>query len=105
MTNNLTSTIDRIGVLNTQIAQIEAELKGLKDTMIEVGSGRYLGDVYQITVTEPSTREGHDAVMKAKIEELLAAHTSVQFRTAHTTLTQVKPSVRVSVRKDVSVAA
>ena len=33
------------------------------------------------------------------------AHTSVQFRTAHTTFTQVKPSVRVSVRKDIEVAA
>jgi len=104
-TTNLTSTIDRLGVLNTQLAQIENEMKALKAVMVEVGPGKYQGDVYAITVTEPSVREGHDKVMKDKIEELLLAHTSVQFRTAHTIFTQVKPSVRVSVRKDVEVAA
>ena len=102
---NLTPTIDRLGAIQVQIAKLEAEEKALKAVMVEVGPGKYQGDVYAITVTEPSTREGHDKVMKDKIEELLLAHTSVQFRTAHTIFTQVKPSVRVSVRKDVEVAA
>ena len=105
MTSNLTSTIDRLGALQAQIAQLEIEESYLKATMIENGPGKYQGDVYAITVTEPSTREGHDAVLKAKIVELLEKHTSVQFRTAHTIFTQVKPAVRVSVRKDVEVAA
>ena len=103
--NNLTSTIDRLGALQVAIAKLEAEEKALKAIMVEQGSGRYLGDVYTITVTEPSTREGHDAVLKAKVIELLEKHTSVQFRTAHTIFTQVKPAVRVAVRKDVEVVA
>ena len=102
---NLSPTIDRLGAIQVQIAKLEAEEKALKAVMVEVGPGKYQGDVYAITVTEPSVREGHDKVMKDKIEELLLAHTSVQFRTAHTIFTQVKPSVRVSVRKDVEVAA
>lgn len=102
---NLTSTIDRLGALQVAIAKLEAEEKALKAVMVEVGPGKYQGDVYAITVTEPSTREGHDAVLKAKVVELLEKHTSVQFRTAHTIFTQVKPSVRVSVRKDVEVVA
>jgi len=104
-TTNLTSTIDRLGIVNAQIAKLEAEASALKAVMVEVGPGKYEGDTYAITVTEPSTREGQDKVLKAKIEELLQAHTSVQFRTAHTTFTQVKPSVRVSVRKDVEVVS
>lgn len=101
---NLSPTIDRLGAIQVAIAKLEAEEKALKAVMVEVGPGRYQGDVYAITVTEPSVREGHDKVMKDKIEELLLAHTSVQFRTAHTIFTQVKPSVRVAVRKDVEVA-
>jgi hypothetical protein len=102
---NLSPTIDRLGAIQVAIAKLEAEEKALKAVMVEVGPGKYQGDVYAITVTEPSVREGHDKVLKDKIEELLLAHTSVQFRTAHTIFTQVKPSVRVSVRKDVEVAA
>lgn len=102
---NLTSTIDRLGALQVQIAKLEAEEKALKATMVEAGPGKYQGDVYAITVTAPSTREGHDDVMKAKIAELILEHTTVQYRTAHTVFTQVKPSVRVAVRKDVEVAA
>jgi hypothetical protein len=105
MTNNLTSTIDRLGALQRQIFNLEIEAEQLKKLMVEVGPGKYQGDVYAITVTEPSTREGYDKVMKAKIEELIAAHLSTQYVTAHTVVTAVKPSVRVAVRKDVAVAA
>ena len=104
-TANLTTTIDRLGALNAQIAKLTAEQDALKAVMVEVGPGKYQGDFYAITVTEASQREGHDKVMKAKIEELIATHLSTQYVTAHTIFTQVKPAVRVSVRKDVEVAA
>ena len=102
--SNLTFTIDRIGFLDRQIAAIEVELAALKATMVEVGPGKYQGDTYAITVTEPSTREGYDKVAKAKIEELAREHLSSQYLTAHTVVTNVKPSVRVSVRKDIEIA-
>jgi hypothetical protein len=105
MTNNLTSTIDRLGALQRQIFNLEIEAEQLKKLMVEVGPGKYQGDIYAITVTEPSTREGYDKVAKAAIEELVAKTFSTQYLTAHTVKTDVKPSVRVSVRKDVAVAA
>jgi hypothetical protein len=96
--NNLTSTIDQLGVLNAEIAKLEAAADALKAILVEVGPGKYQGERYAVTVTEPSTRDVLD--MKA-----VRAHLSTQFITAHTTKTPVKPSVRVSVRKDVAVAA
>jgi hypothetical protein len=104
-TTNLTSTIDRLGVLQAQIAQLEIEESYLKATMIENGPGKYQGDTYAITVTEPFVREAFDKVAKAAIDELVAKSFSTQWVTAHTVKTSVKPSVRVSVRKDVEVAA
>jgi hypothetical protein len=105
MTNNLTSTIDQLGVLNAEIAKLEAAADALKAVLVEVGPGKYQGDSYAVTVTEPYTRESYDKVAKARIEELVAEHLSTQYLTAHTVTTAVKPSVRVAVRKDVVVAA
>ena len=96
--NNLTSTIDRLGFLNAQIAAIEIETKALKAVLVEIGPGKYQGDKYAVTVTEPSTRDQLD--MDAVREKL-----SPQFIAAHTTVISVKPSVRVAVRKDIAVAA
>jgi hypothetical protein len=103
--SNLTSTIDRLGVVNAQIAKLEAEASALKAVMVENGPGKYQGDTYAITVTEPSVREAFDKVAKAAIDELVAKSFSTQYLTAHTVKTSVKPSVRVSVRKDIEVAA
>jgi hypothetical protein len=103
--SNLTSTIDRLGIVNAQIARLEAEASALKAVMVEVGPGKYEGDTYTITVTEPFVREAFDKVAKAAIDELVAKSFSTQWVTAHTVKTQVKPSVRVSVRKDIEVAA
>ena len=96
--NNLTSTIDRLGFLNAQIAAIEIEAKALKATLIEVGPGKYQGDKYTVTVSEPSERGQLDM-------DAVRAKLSPQFIAAHTTFIQVKPAVRVAVRKDVAVAA
>lgn len=96
--NNLTSTIDALGMLNAEIASLEIQAKALKAVLVEAGPGKYQGDRYTVTVTEPSTRDQLD--MDAVREKL-----SPQFIAAHTTVISVKPSVRVSVRKDVAVAA
>jgi hypothetical protein len=102
---NLTTTIDRLGAIQCQIAKLEAEEKALKAVMVEVGPGQYQGDVYAITVTEPSTREAFDKQAKAEIDKKVKEWFSTQWITAHTVKTDVKPSVRVAVRKDVEVAA
>jgi hypothetical protein len=96
--NNLTSTIDQLGVLNAEIAKLEAAADALKAILVEVGPGKYQGERYAVTVTKPTTRDVLDM-------EAVRAHLSVQFITAHTTQSPVKASVRVSVRKDVAVAA
>jgi hypothetical protein len=96
--SNLTSTIDQLGVLNAEIAKLEAAADALKAVLVEVGPGEYQGDFYKVTVGKPTTRDNLD--MKA-----VRAHLSTQFITAHTTQSPVKASVRVSVRKDVAVAA
>jgi len=103
--SNLITTIDQLGVLNAEIAKLEAAANALKAVLVEVGPGKYQGERYAVTVTEPYTREGYDKVAKAAIEELVAKTFSTQYLTAHTVKTDVKPSVRVAVRKDVAVAA
>lgn len=93
MTGNLTTTIDMLGELQVRIAKLEAEAKALKAVLVEVGPGSYEGERFKVTVTKPSTRDNLD--MKA-----VRAHLSHQFIAAHTTTTEVAPSVRVSARMD-----
>ena len=90
---NLTSTIDTLGELQVRIAKLETEAKALKAVLVEVGPGKYEGDKFKVVVTQASTRDTLD--MKA-----VRAKLSPQFIAAHTTITNVSPSVRVSARMD-----
>ena len=81
MSNNLTSAIDRLGVVKAQLAALKREEDELKAVLIEQGPGAYEGDLYRVTVSA-SERETLDM-------EAVRAHLSRQFIAAHTNVTPV----------------
>lgn len=89
MTNNLTSTIDRLGELKAQIAELESEEKALKEVLIEQGAGAYEGNWFRVTVSESVKQTLDMAAVKAKL--------SPQFIRAHTRETPYT-TVRVTAR-------
>lgn len=88
--SNLTSTIDALGALKAQLAELQRQEKELRDVLIENGPGAYEGELFRVTVSE-SERETLD--MEAVREKL-----SPQFIRAHTRVTPVV-MVRVVARK------
>jgi hypothetical protein len=88
--SNLTSTIDALGHLKAQIADLQRQEKELREVLVENGPGAYEGDLFRATVSE-SERETLD--MAAVREKL-----SPQFIQAHTRVTEVT-MVRVVARK------
>jgi hypothetical protein len=80
-TTNLTTTIDRLGVILAQKAELIAEEKLLKGVLVDNGAGAYEGDFYRATV---SIAERGTLDMKAVREKLTA-----QFIRAHTNVTEV----------------
>ena len=90
MSNNLTSAIDRLGLLKAQLSELAREEKELKAVLIEQGPGAYEGDLFRVTVSQ-SERETLD--MEAVREKLTR-----QFIAAHTVVTPVT-TVRVVARK------
>lgn len=88
--SNLTSTIDALGHLRAQLAELKAREDELKAVLIENGVGAYDGELFRATVSE-SERETLD--LEAVREKL-----SPQFLRAHTRVTPVT-TVRVVARK------
>ena len=88
--SNLASTIDQLGHLRAQLAELKRQEDELKAVLIENGVGAYEGDLFRATVSE-SERETLD--MAAVREKL-----SPQFIRAHTRVTAVV-TVRVVARK------
>lgn len=84
--NNLAPTIDRLGALLAQIANLEAEEKAIKQELIALGAGSYDGDVFSVTVSMPIRGTLDMKAVRAKLSQ--------QFITAHTT-DKVVPTVRV----------
>jgi hypothetical protein len=89
MSNNLSPTIDRLGVIKAQLAELKREEEELKTVLVECGPGAYEGDLYRATV---STSERETLDMAAVRE-----HLSRQFIQAHTNVTSVT-AVRVVAR-------
>ena len=87
--DNLTPTIDRLGVVKAQIAALKREEDELKTVLIENGPGAYEGDLYRCTVSQ-TDRETLDM-------EAVRAKLSPQFIRAHTNVTPVT-MVRVVAR-------
>jgi hypothetical protein len=89
MTNNLTSAIDRLGVIKAEIADLKTEENALRDVLIEHGPGAYEGKFYRATVSEHERATLDMEAVRAKL--------SPQFIAAHTLLTDVV-TVRVTTR-------
>jgi hypothetical protein len=94
--NNLKKLIDDFGVLKAQIAELETQEKAMKAMLNELGPGAYEGELFRLTISD-AERDTRDKAFKAKIEELVEEHTSVQYRTAHTS-TNVVRSFRSTAR-------
>jgi hypothetical protein len=91
--------VDQLGHIKAQIADLEEQQKAARDLVIAMGQEEVEGDLFRATVST-AAREGRDKVFKDKIEELVAAHLSHQFISAHTMSTDVV-SVRVAARKGI----
>jgi hypothetical protein len=81
-TTNLSKTIDTLGELNAQIAELQTKAKAIKDSLGDLKPGAYEGDLFRLTLSQ-SIRETLD--MDAVREKL-----SPQFITAHTRQTEVR---------------
>lgn len=69
--HNANNAIDRLGILNAQIADLEAQAKPLKADITAMGIGRHEGDLFAATVSEVAPSESPDpAAMEAKLREL-----------------------------------
>jgi len=79
---NLTETIDTLGDLNAQIAELQTKVKAIKDSLGDLKPGAYEGQLFRLTLSH-SIRETLD--MDAVREKL-----SPQFITAHTRQTEVR---------------
>lgn len=78
---NLTTTIDTLGQLLAQIADLTKQADAIKATIRELGDGAYEGDTFRVSV---STSERETLDMKAVREKLTR-----QFIAAHTNVTKV----------------
>ena len=79
---NLSKTIDTLGELNAQIAELQTQAKAIKDSLGDLKPGAYEGELFRLTLSQ-SIRETLD--MDAVREKL-----SPQFITAHTRQTEVR---------------
>jgi hypothetical protein len=93
---NLTATIDAIGTLKAQIADLERQEKALKASLGDLAPGAYEGELFRLSISE-SERATLD--MDAVREKL-----SPQFITAHTRITEVR-TLRVAARNGKALAA
>jgi hypothetical protein len=94
--NNLTSTIDQLGVIKAQIAELKAQEEALRAVLVEQGPGAYEGELFRATVSESERSTLDMAAVRAKL--------SPQFIRAHTIITDVV-TVRVAARTNARLAA
>jgi len=86
---NLTATIDALGALKAQIADLELQEKALKKALADIAPGAYEGELFRLSISQ-SVRCTLD--MDAVREKL-----SPQFIAAHTRETEVR-TLKVSAR-------
>lgn len=88
--SNLTSAIDRLGVVKAQLAALKREEDDLKAVLIENGPGAYEGDLYRVTVSVADRETlDMDAVREKLSPQFIRAHTNV------TTVTTVRCNARI----------
>ena len=93
---NLSKTIDALGALKAQIAELEIQEKALKAALGDLDPGAYEGDLFRVSISQ-SERETLDM-------EAVRAKLSPQFIAAHTRVTPVR-TVRVQARTGTKVSA
>ena len=92
----ITTLVDQLGNINSQIAALEKQAKAIKEELIGNGVENVEGAVYVAKIVTQYRETLDMAAVRANL--------SPQFVTAHTS-TAVVTSVRVSVRKDLKLAA
>jgi len=92
MATNLTKTIDALGAIKAQIADLAKQEKALKEALADLDPGAYEGDLFRLSISV-ADRETLD--MAAVREKL-----SPQFITAHTNVTTVR-TLKLASRKGV----
>ena len=92
----ITTLVDQLGNINAQISALENQSKAIKKELIDNGIENVEGAIY---VANISTQYRENLDMEA-----VRKHLSPQFISAHTKSAAVT-SVRVSVRKDLKLAA
>ena len=93
---NLTATIDALGTLKAQIAELQLQEKALKANLADLTPGAYEGEQFRLSISV-AERETLDM-------EAVRAHLSRQFIAAHTNVKEVR-TVRVSARSGKELAA
>ena len=71
--SNLASTIDRLGVLKAQMAELATEEKALKAVIIDHGPGAYEGELFRATVSESERATLDMDAVRAKLSPRLCA--------------------------------
>jgi hypothetical protein len=93
---SLMRAIDEFGVIKAEEAKLAVRGKVLKAEIEAAGLGGHDGELFHAAVFE-TTRTSTDDVYKEKVAELIAKHTSPQWRAAHmseSTSTTVKITAR-----------
>jgi hypothetical protein len=94
--SNLTITIDTLGEIKAQIADLLKVEKDIKASLEGLAPGTYAGETFQLSISV-ADRETLDM-------EAVREHLSRQFIAAHTNVTSVR-TVRVAARSTSKVAA
>lgn len=92
--NTIAKTVDRLGMIKAQIADLKKQESDLKAALIFEGFRTFDGDLYQATVYNIHKETLDKEAIELAIEK---AGFSKQYITAHTIKTDT-PTVRVSAR-------
>jgi hypothetical protein len=86
--SNLEATIDALGILKGQIAELKVQEDALKAALAGLAEGNYEGELFRLGVTMPETRKPSDelnALDKAAVAAFRETLSS-QYLTAHNPL-------------------
>lgn len=97
MTNDIIDTIDRLGQIKAQIADLQAIEKSLSEQLKAQGLGSYEGGLFRATVMEVGSR--HTLDTKAAEQKLLEMGVTHQWMTAHRKTVSGYTCVKVSARR------
>jgi len=102
---NLTATIDALGQLRAQQAELKLQEAALKEALADLEPGAYEGDLFRLSITHPEREQLSDE-LKEEIKEVVEKYReglSCQYRTAHIKRVKV-PTYTVRARSGVKVA-